>query len=333
MGRMEWKTLEPDFRPHRWLQSGHWQTVAAASRWRRSSYAAQPHRVGLEDGDALVVHEDRPASWSEGGQVALLVPGLTGCHASAYLVRLANKLCAGGTRVFRVDPRGFGAGLTLARHSMHAGRTGDLLAVLRYLENLCPGAPRSVVGFSLGGSVVLRMLGELAGEGPRIVQRAIAVAAPLDLLTGCRQLGQGVQRWYDRYFARQLWRYWQERRRRCSGLHDRPVRQAPRSLYEFDAQLTAPLAGFTSVEEYYTSCSSLPLLDRIEVPTRVLVACDDPVVAVEAYERARFSSVTECYATQGGGHLGYLAERSAPHADSDWYWMDWRLLEWLNDRE
>jgi len=324
------RTLEHTFHPPRWLRSGHLQTVAASYVGRRIRYAARPHRVELADGDALVVHEDRPCAWEAGRPVVLLVPGLTGCHASLYLARLAAKLSARGTRVFRLDPRGFGAGLTLARHSMHAGRTDDLRAALRHVSVLCPGSPRAVVGFSLGGSVLLRMLGELAGEGRGELERAIAVAPPLDLLAGCRELGQGVRRWYDRHFARQLWRYWRERRRCCPGLHDLPVKHAPRSLYEFDARLTAPLGGFASVEDYYTRCSSLPLLSRIAVPTRLLIARDDPVVSLTAYKRARFSSVTECYATDGGGHLGFLAGRDPSRADADWHWMDWRLLEWLN---
>ena len=153
------------FRPHPLLRGGHFQTLAGFYLTGRPlAYKAQQHRVALADGDQLVLHDDQPADWQPGDRAALLIHGLAGCHQSSYMPRVAAALEERGIRVFRLDLRGCGAGVGLARMPYHGGRSEDAAAALETLTRLCPDSPVALVGFSMGGNIALKLLGEL-GDG------------------------------------------------------------------------------------------------------------------------------------------------------------------------
>jgi hypothetical protein len=103
----------------------------------------------------------------------------------------------------------------------------------------------------------------------------------------------------------------------------------PRRLREFDDLYTAPLSGFSGVREYYSRASSAPYLASIRVPTLIITAEDDPVVPVSMFERHPVSSATTLHVTHYGGHLGYVGVAGV---DPDRRWLDWRIVEWVMDR-
>jgi predicted alpha/beta-fold hydrolase len=209
----------PQFRPHPLLRGGHAQTIAGVYfPGKLSPYAAQRHFVELEDGDRIVLHDDTPADWQPGGRVVLLVHGLGGCHSSPYMVRIAAKLLARGARVFRIDLRGWGDGAETAKLPFHAARTADIAAALWFVDRLTHASPTALVGFSLGGNMVLKLLGD-AGRSSRrsdsatnssrneassaeylpvALDRAMAIAPPIDLLFCCHNLQGRMGRVYDR---------------------------------------------------------------------------------------------------------------------------------------
>ena len=160
----------PPFRPHRMLRGGHAQTLAAVY-WPGTGPFLAPapgvrtarHRVDLGDGDALALHDLRPPDWVLGDPIALLVHGLGGSADSPYMVRIASKLVARGVRAFRLDHRTCGAGADLSRQPYHAGLSCDVRAAAWFLAGLCPGSPLGLAGFSMGGNMVLKALGEHAG--------------------------------------------------------------------------------------------------------------------------------------------------------------------------
>jgi predicted alpha/beta-fold hydrolase len=320
----------PDFVPHPLLRGGHRQTVAGAYLWRRPAYQALPHRVVLPDGDQLVLHDDCPDPWRPGERIALLVHGLAGGHGSGYMARIADKLARRGNRVFRLDQRGCGAGVELARQTFHAGRTEDLLATIQFIQQISPDSPIILVGFSLGASIVLKLIGTSADQLPSQVSAAIAVAPPIDLEECSRRIGQGLNRAYDRKFVKNLMNYVQQRVAVMPDSVPATLQPSPKSLYEFDARFTAPLGGFASVEDYYRRCSAGNDLKKIELPTCILTSADDPLVPVQSFHDAEYSAATRLFVTQGGGHLGYLGRtESSADNDDDWHWMDWRVVQWV----
>ncbi len=327
-----WLVPSPAFVPHRWLRGPHGQTIAGAYLWRRRAYRAKQrgtirHLVSLVDGDQVVLHDDRPADENV-RRTVLLLHGLAGCHGSGYMIRVASKLCGAGYRVFRLDLRGCGAGTRLARASLHAGRIDDIAVAARFVSQLCPGLPLSLVGFSFGASMVLKLLGD-EGASPDNIDSAIAVAPPLDLHACSQNLNRGSNRIYDRSFVRTLRRDVAERRRHVPDFQHRPWSRPPATLYEFDEMFTAPLGGFRDVADYYRCCSSLPDLPQIRVQTHILFSQDDPLVPVDVFRQADFSSSTRVYATEAGGHLGFLSDVDRVSPDADWHWMDWRIVDWI----
>lgn len=317
----------PPFEPFLLLTSGRAQTIFTQYLPGQSRpYQARQHVVDLPDGDQIVLHDDCPTDWKPGDRVALMLHGVTGCHGSPYLVRIAGKLNDTGVRTFRMDQRGCGAGMKLAQHPGHAGRSEDASAAIEALHELCPQSPCSIIGFSLGGNITLKLLGESGSQPPANLDSAVAVAPPIDLVCCGENIDRGFNRIISRTFARTLLRFVRERRQFIAGLSDVKLAPAPRSVVDFDDRVTAPLSGFDSVWDYYRKCSSLPRLNEIALPTLIITAQDDPVIPFEMFERADLSRTTTLVATPQGGHVAHYAARGS---DPDRWWLDWRIIEWI----
>jgi predicted alpha/beta-fold hydrolase len=317
----------PPFEPHPLLGNPHAQTLAGTYLpGRRFPYRAVHRRVLLPDGDAVVLHDDLPPDWPAGGRAALLIHGLAGSHSSAYMVRIAGKLNGAGVRTFRMDLRGCGAGEGLVSRPYHAGRSADANAALMLVQNLCPDSPLTLVGFSLSGNTVLKLLGEAPDEVPANVEKAAAISPALDLARCARSLVGPFQRIYDRHFVRLLCRQIQLNRRLRSDL---PPLDAPRrlkTLYEFDDAYTGPVCGFGSADNYYATNSAARHVERIRLPTLILAAQDDPLVPIACFDDLRPPPHVLLRITEHGGHLGYVGKRGV---DPDRRWMDWRIVDWV----
>ncbi len=289
------------------------------------------HHVQLPDDDIVVLHENRRPSLTETDRSVLLVHGLAGAHDSGYMVRLADKLLASGCRVWRMDMRGCGAGTQLARGVFHADRHGDLIEAVKFISQQMPESPITIVGFSLGANLLLKMLGTSADALPAPVDSAMAVSPPIDLACCCENLTRGLARMYDAFFARQLWKEFCQRRSTIRDSSRVVASSRPRTLLRFDEQVTAPLAGFETVADYYRAASSQDDLHRIRIPTVILTAGDDPIVPVAMYDGATFSPSIQLFVTDGGGHLGYLGCTGMKDRDDEYdsRWMDWRLVQWI----
>ncbi len=322
----------PDFRPVPCLRGAHRQTISAtylsrpAPIGRPLTTGTVQHHIDLPDGDQLVAQDDQPRGWQTSDPVTILVHGLSGCHASNYLVRTASRLLAVGVRTFRIDMRGCGAGWDVANQSMHAGRSDDMQAAIRYVADLCPASPRGAVGFSLGGATLLRAIAQHNQVDGRSLKCAMAVSPPIDLQACSDSLRLPRNRMYDRTMARWLYRYVMQRRDSNAEIAELDTGKRPRSIYDFDRQFTAPLGRFASVEAYYKACSVRPVLGGISIPTLMLTAQDDPLVPFHVFRNAPISSTTRLYAPQRGGHVGFLGRCGS---DPDGWWLDWRIVDWI----
>ncbi|MGD9723353.1 MAG: YheT family hydrolase [Pirellulales bacterium] len=317
----------PPFLPHRLLRGGHAQTLAGAYLpFRSPGYHAQHVEVMLADGDRLVLHDDCPGTWRPHDRSALLIHGLGGSHASGYMVRLAHKLRQRGVRVFRMDLRGCGAGVELARLPYHSGRSEDAAAAIGALAERLPHSPVTLVGFSLGANIVLKLLGEL-GEAPcGNLDSAMAVCPPVDLAACSRKIGRPTNRLYDRYFVRVLLAQLEHRARARHDAVQATFARRPRSLWEFDNEFTAVVCGFGTADKYYEQASSAAWLPRIRLPTLVVAARDDPMVECNPLERAGASHSVQVHLTEHGGHLGFIGRSGV---DPDRRWMEWRVVDWV----
>jgi predicted alpha/beta-fold hydrolase len=317
----------PPFRPHALFRNGHLQTVVGAYLpYRRPVYRARRHRVALADGDQLVLHDDCPPGWQPGDRSALLIHGLAGCHQSGYMERISQKLCGRGVRAFRMDLRGCGAGVRLARFPYHSGRSEDAAAALQSIARHLPHSPTTLVGFSLGANITLKLLGELGSRSCGNLDSAIAVCPPADLAACSRRISQPSNRVYDRHFVNLLLRQLQHRKRILPDAADAMFDRPPRTLWEFDNAFTAVVCGFGTADNYYASASSARLIPHIRIPTLILASRDDPMIPCDALERAPAPRSVHVHLTDHGGHLGFVGRRAG---DPDRRWMEWRVVDWV----
>ncbi|WP_437230842.1 YheT family hydrolase [Planctomicrobium sp. SH661] len=316
-----------------WIyRNGHVQTLAGMylysdrARGRGSEGGiSTTGQVQLPDGDRLVFQDDAPAGWRTGDRSALLLHGLCGSHASPYMIRIARRLRSQNVRTFRLDWRGCGAGAGLARFPYHSGRSEDVVAMVREIESRCPDSPVSLIGFSLGGNVALKLLGENRESTPPVsmIDRAVAVSPPIDLRFSVLAMQTGWAKVYDRYFCRTCLRdVGLRRKQRPDALlpSDWNSRR-PRTLYEFDDAYTAPVCGFSSADDYYSQSNSKQFLHNIGVPTLIIAAHDDPLIPFKQFRDADYSSSTHLVAPRHGGHLGFCTFRGQ-------HWLDRQVTAW-----
>ena len=171
-----------DFKPLPLLGNPHVQTLLGhLLRGPSVKLPTQRRVLWLPDGDGLVLHDTIPPGWAPGGAIAVLVHGLSGSHASGGIQRLAVLLLERGARVVRLDQRGAGAGLSLARRCYHAGRSDDLRLVLGEVHRWDPTAPLLLAGVSLGGNVSLKLTGEVAERPIPGLARVAVISPPIDM--------------------------------------------------------------------------------------------------------------------------------------------------------
>jgi predicted alpha/beta-fold hydrolase len=319
------RNLPRRFRPLPLLRNPHLQTVFGFL-WRgpRFHHPTRQVQVNLPDGDRLVLHDSVPDDWADGRPAALLIHGMGGNSNSAYVQRVGARLYGRGARVVRIDLRGTGAGFGLAETFYHGGRSEDIRAALGAMHEWAPQSPLLLAGFSLGGNIALKLAGEAADEPVRNLKRVVAVAPPIDVVRCSELISQQHNRFYDRFFARQLVRL---ARLRQTRYPDPPLPDFPRrlSIREFDNLFTAPHCGFADALDYYRRSSSLPYIARIEVPTLIVTARDDPFIAVGPFEELRPPAHVEIEIHDHGGHLGFLGD----DGEGGVRWLERRVVEWL----
>jgi uncharacterized protein len=309
------------FRPAWWLPGPHLQTLWAPLMRRPPALALRRERLELPDGDFL----DLDWGPGESGPLVLVLHGLEGCSASPYVAGLADTLYRRGMRAVIMHFRGCSGEPNRLPRSYHSGDTGDLQWVLDALCRRAPGVGIAAVGYSLGGNVLLKWLGEQGGRAR--LQAAVAVSVPFDLHQAAWRLDRGFSRLYQWSLLRRLRA---SVRRKFAG-HRAPVDLAAlrraRSFRAFDHLVTAPLHGFASADDYYTRSSSAAYLRDIRVRTLILHAADDPFVTPRAIPRnAQLSPLVTLELAARGGHVGFVAGRYPWRAE---YWLERRIADFL----
>jgi uncharacterized protein len=233
----------------------------------------------------------------------VLIHGLTGCERSSYVRMTAFHLLQRGYPVLRLNLRGAGPSLPHCKEGYHAGRSEDLGHVLSALP---PSALRdgvAVVGYSLGGNLLLKFLAEARGSA-HPVRAAVSVSAPIDLGLTQRRIMEPRNRVYHAYLLNRM------RKEALLLLRDRKWRRRvllAKSVREIDERIVAPLYGFESADDYHARCSAAPLLSRIETPTLLIHGLDDPWIPAEPYLAFDWRAHPHLTALlpPHGGHVGF----------------------------
>jgi uncharacterized protein len=238
---------------------------------------------------------------------------LGGDHSAPYLQRIAYQLHRQNRHVWRVDLRGSGKGLELAWRPAHAGRSSDLVAVVSQARKLLPDSPIQIVGFSLSGNILLKMLGEMSAGLHSLsladsnIRQALAIAPPLNLHACADNMDRLSRRLYSYYYVKNLERQVDLKRSLWPQWRERPTEPPIRTIRQFDERYTAPLGGFENTSHYYTDASSIHWLAQVKTPTEILLDRDDPIVNWHSHLDAQYDPqwVRLTY-TSYGGHMGYF---------------------------
>jgi predicted alpha/beta-fold hydrolase len=254
----------------------------------------------------------------------ILVHGLEGSSESGYIRSMAAAALEAGFLVHRLNMRGCGASPWHAKANYHSGQTGDLLLMARERKRIS-GLPLFVVGYSLGGNMVLKLAGELGENGSALFDGVCAVSAPIDLAASVAELQRPKNFFYQRRFVKRLKERVQKRHPLAPDLYPLEPLAGVRTIYEFDDQYTAKIFGFGTADRYYQTQSSRQFLERIRIPTLMVHAKDDPLVPYSSYEHpaVRANPNVRLLAVERGGHLGFIARGS--HR----FWLDHLLTDWL----
>jgi len=307
------------FRPAAGLANRHVQSLLGGIPATRRPRVSR-ERWELADGDFV----DLDWLATRGRRWALVLPGLTGSLASAYALRLLRHLADTGFRAALLNYRGLSGMPNRLATGYHAGFTRDVDAVTRRLA--ARHGPGVVAGYSMGGNLLLKWLGEAGSDVP--VLSAAAVSVPFDLAAAAYNLRAGPARPYDRYLRVGLRRYVRRKfRRPAASPVALPDLRTLASIEEFDDRITAPLHGFADAADYYARSSSRRWLRHIRVPTLIVNALDDPLVPRATLPSEDELSPCVTLAVSGhGGHVGFLGRgaRGLPR-----FWLEPYLLQHL----
>ena len=293
------------FRPAWWLRNPHAQTLAGKYLRPRAAFALERRRIDTPDGD--FVDLDFAPEPAPRAPLVVVLHGLEGSTRREYMALMLRELFDRGLRGVGMNFRGCGGEPNRVARCYHSGDTGDLAHVVAWLRDLHPGHAIGAAGFSLGGNVLLKYLGERGDQAG--IGAAVAVSVPFDLPGCAERLSSGMMgRTYGALFLRSLRCKVREKRHLLEGEADVDRVLAARTLRDFDDILTAPLHGFSGAADYYDRSDVRRHLGRIRVPVLLVQSRDDPFLPPGATPEAMAASNPHLATafTDRGGHLGFV---------------------------
>jgi predicted alpha/beta-fold hydrolase len=314
--------LKSDYRPRGIFRHAHAGTIIPSLLRRVPAFSYVRERMTLADGDFVDL------DWSRTGarRVAILCHGLEGSSKRPYVRGMVRALNQAGWDAVAYNFRGCGGEPNRTARAYHSGATDDLAEVVAHVG--AAGYDKmALVGFSLGGNLVLRYLGEDPTVVPREMVAGAALSVPVDLDDACRRICSPGNRLYHDRFLRKLKKKVRAKAAVHPGLADVALLAGIGDLRDFDDVYTAPLHGFRDAEDYYRRCSCGPVLGSIGVPALLLTSRDDPMLGDRCYpeDPARASAHFHLEMADHGGHVGFFAPGGV-------YYSEARVVRFLGEQ-
>lgn len=284
-----------------WLPGGHAQTLFPALFRRVPQVTHLAERLELADGDFLNLE------WSgrTGRRLAVLTHGLEGSARAVYIQGMARALERRGWDVLAWNLRGCGGEPNRLARFYHSGDTQDLRELLAHALASHRAESVALLGFSLGGNLMLKYIGEESGGIDPRIQRAVAFSVPCDLACSATALERPGNRIYMAAFLRSLRSKLREKQRRFPAVFSLDGLEAIRTFREFDDRFTAPLHGFRDAADYWARSSSRGFLPRIRIPTLLVNALNDPFLGPRCHPHGEAGPLVRVESPRRGGHVGF----------------------------
>jgi predicted alpha/beta-fold hydrolase len=303
------------FQPHRFFAGGHAQTLASffwPRRFTLSSHTDEERLFEVARDTKILAHcrwQPDPAT----RPTVIIWHGIEGSTGSVYMLATARKAFRAGFNVIRVNLRNCGGTEQLTRTLYHGGLTEDLRAVITELMERDGLSKLFLVGFSLGGNMVLKLAGEYGDELPKQIVAVCAVSPSIDLAASAELISQRSNWIYQRDFVRRLKNRIYLKGKLYPEVYDTSKVHLIRTLREFDERFTSVSHGFSNADDYYFKASSIRVIDKIRIPTLIVHAQDDPFIP---FTPLRGAAVAQnpyilMLAPGRGGHVAFIAAKPA----------------------
>lgn len=311
------------YQPPAFFRNAHLQTIYPTLFRRTPLSTTRRERIETPNTDFLDL------DWSEApqhGRLAIITHGLEGHSRCSYCQGMAAALRRAEWDVLIWNFRGCSGEPNRKLQSYHSGATGDLQLVLDHVFAGGGYERIALVGFSLGGNLTLKYLGDQGSALDPRIRSAVALSVPCDLASSAKQLECWQNRLYMDRFMRSLRAKVRQKAIHYPGELNLTGLSKIRTFAEFDDRYTAPIHGFKDADDYWTRCSCLPVLNQISIPTLLINALDDPFLTPKCYphqaaaRNPHFHLKTPTY----GGHLGFVEFNKANE-----YWSERRAVDFL----
>ena len=323
------RIIRSEFRPPFWLRNRQAQTIFPALPWAyRHRPALRRTTLDLPDGDATAVDwvrdsEDLPTA----SPLLVILHGLESSSDSSYARMMMQAATEREWRCCVLHFRDCGDYRNRLPRRYHAGETNDIRFFLKTLRAQGHDGPIVAAGYSLGGNVLLKYLGEVGDETP--LSAAAAVCVPLDLYKCAEALNIGFSKIYQRYLLKNMKQAVARKFDPYTAAFDWQRAMNARTFAEFDDAVTAPLHGFDGMTDYYDRCSSVRFLKDVERPTLIVNAVDDPFMTPGVLpHRDRLSHSVSLEISDTGGHVGFI-DGGTPWRPT--YYLPRRLVRYFED--
>lgn len=309
------------------MTGAHIQTVLGNFLPRQNALPSPQERLfRVEDGVQVLCH----CHWQPEASRAMtlvIVHGLEGSSESQYVIGTGSKAWIAGMNVVRMNMRNCGGTERLGPTLYNSSMSADVGAIAETLIREDRLQKIALAGFSMGGNLVLKLLGEWGAGAPPEVKAGIGISPAMDLAASADALHNPRNRIYELRFLRGLRRRVRRKAALFPGHYDLQYLRGLRSLRQFDDQVTARYCGFAGAEDYYNRAASSNVLDRIAVPTLVIHADDDPFIRVlpETRQKLLSNPAITYVETAHGGHCAFLAD---PHG-YDGRWAERQAIAFL----
>ena len=330
-GTNPWPAGYPPFHPRPWLTNGHLQTIAG-NFLPRSNHLPDPVSQLVEVSPAhgtqissqvLCECHWQPLPARPYCATAIIVHGLEGSSRSQYVIGNADKLWAAGCNVIRMNMRNCGGTERLTPTLYHSGMSSDVDHVMRFFLETESLTSISLIGYSMGGNLVLKLAGDLGTNAPPQLKSVVGVSPAADLGASADALHEWQNRFYERRFLRALLKRFRRKAMLFPRAFDPQLAANVTSLRDFDDRITALYSGFRSATDYYHRAAAARVLDKIAIPTLLLHACDDPFIRFNEETRDIITANPNItlLETEHGGHCAFLATPDRTN-DNDGYWAE-----------
>ncbi len=301
--------------------SGHLETIyPALFRKVKNLSPATRERLSLRDEDFVDLDWRR----QNNQRLVIIQHGLEGSSDRPYMLGMARHFYQNGYDTLAWNYRGCSGEANRKKRFYHSGATDDLHEVIENAEKNYQEI--FLVGFSLGGNITLKYIGE-ATRSPKI-KAAVAISTPLDLDAGASNLSTLRGKIYERRFLKSLKKKLREKDQRMPGTYDMKRLAEIKTIRQFDDAFTSQLHGFKNAKDYYQQCSSRNFLKTIQIPTLILNAVNDPFLTSESLDHALTQNLPWVHmeTTTHGGHVGFISQ-----GNEQSYWSEQRALTFCDE--